>query len=146
MSFKLLVLDRLTIKLKINVLPRLDCIASSVFCPFPYSCLCICFYFLFLFYMIFIVSPRYCSVTERLRPSVCEQKGRRVYNVVTASLSLVNVPGFGTRHSWYLWSGKEDYNRVIKGEGIRFWPVRAFNFMCVLLSFFYTCTLQLSHL
>jgi hypothetical protein len=28
----------------------------------------------------------------------------------------------------------EDYNRVIKGEGIRFWPVRAFNFKCVLLS------------
>jgi hypothetical protein len=23
-----------------------------------------------------------CSVTERLGPSVCEQKGRRVYNVV----------------------------------------------------------------
>jgi hypothetical protein len=33
-------------------------------------------------------------------------------------------------------SGLENYNRVIKGEGIRFWPVRAFNFMCVLLSFF----------
>jgi hypothetical protein len=45
------------------------------------------------------------------------------------------IPGFGTWHFWYLWSGKEDYNRVIKGEGIRFWPVRAFNFMRVLLSF-----------
>ena len=26
--------------------------------------------------------PIYCSVTERLGPSVCEQKGRRLYNVV----------------------------------------------------------------
>jgi hypothetical protein len=25
----------------------------------------------------------------------------------------------------------ENYNRVIKGEGIIFWPVRAFNFMCL---------------
>jgi hypothetical protein len=52
----------------------------------------------------------------------------------------------GTEYIKTLWSGKEDYNRVIKGEGIRFWPVRAFNFMRVLLSFFYTCTLQLSHI
>jgi hypothetical protein len=44
---------------------------------------------------------------------------------------LVNVPGFGTWHFWYLWSGKEDYNRVIKGEGIRFWPVSSHSFILV---------------
>jgi hypothetical protein len=55
--------------------------------------------------------------------------------VVTASLSFwltSLVLGLGTLGI----SGLENYNRVIKGEGIRFWPVRAFNFMCVLLSFF----------